>query len=89
MLYEVSSVFIHGSPVKMSTAPSMQSKQASSRTLPLQAKLGMHAKLSVHHRWVPEVTSMQRLTCKRMQDGNPVVLASHQATLNNTNQQAS
>jgi hypothetical protein len=32
--------------VKMSTAPSMQSKQASSRTLTLQAKLGMHAKLS-------------------------------------------
>jgi hypothetical protein len=31
---------------KMSTAPSMQSKQASSRTLPLQAKLGMHAQLS-------------------------------------------
>jgi hypothetical protein len=28
----------------MSTAPSMHSKQASSRTRPLQAKLGMHAK---------------------------------------------
>jgi hypothetical protein len=31
---------------KMSTAPSMHSKQVSSRTRPLQAKLGMHAKLS-------------------------------------------
>jgi hypothetical protein len=38
----------HGVHVcKMITAPSMHSKQVSSRTRPLQAKLGMHAKLSV------------------------------------------